>query len=63
MEVTKTIVMTSELAASIQELAARERRSFAREAQVLLEEGLKRLGMGPDRPPATVAAADGGGAA
>jgi predicted transcriptional regulator len=42
MEVTKTIVLEQELADRIQELADRERRSFAREAQVLLETALER---------------------
>jgi hypothetical protein len=41
MEMTKTITMTQEMAIRIQELADRERRSFAREAQVLLEAALK----------------------
>jgi predicted transcriptional regulator len=41
-ETTKTIVMEKELADRIQELADRERRSFAREAQVLLETALER---------------------
>jgi predicted transcriptional regulator len=42
MEMTKTITMTQELAIRIQELADQERRSFSREAQVLLEAALKR---------------------
>jgi hypothetical protein len=42
METTKTIIMEQEMAERIQELADRERRSFAREAQVLLEAALER---------------------
>jgi predicted transcriptional regulator len=42
-ETTKTIVMEKELADRIQNLAEKERRSFAREAQVLLEAALGRL--------------------
>jgi predicted transcriptional regulator len=42
MKVAKTIVLEQELAARIQELADKERRSFAREAQVLLESALER---------------------
>jgi predicted transcriptional regulator len=41
METTKTIIMDQEMADRIQELADRERRSFAREAQVLLETALE----------------------
>jgi hypothetical protein len=44
MEITKTIVIEKELADRITELAKRERRSFAREAQVLLEASLERFG-------------------
>jgi hypothetical protein len=40
MEITKTIVMDEEMAACIQKLADSERRSFSREAQVLLETAL-----------------------
>jgi predicted transcriptional regulator len=40
METTKSITMSQEMADRIQELADRERRSFAREAQVLLETAL-----------------------
>lgn len=39
------MVMDQELAGRIQELADRERRSFARECQVLLEAALERLGL------------------
>jgi predicted transcriptional regulator len=39
---TKTIILEKELADRIQELADGERRSFAREAQVLLEAALER---------------------
>jgi plasmid stability protein len=42
METTKTIIMEKELADRIQILADKERRSFAREAQVLLEAALER---------------------
>jgi hypothetical protein len=42
MEITKTITLTQEMADLIQEMADRERRSFAREAQVLLEAALER---------------------
>jgi predicted transcriptional regulator len=42
METTKTIVMEKELAGRIQELADKERRSFSRQAQVLLEAALER---------------------
>jgi hypothetical protein len=42
MEITKSITMTQEMADHIQELADKERRSFAREAQVLLEVALER---------------------
>jgi predicted transcriptional regulator len=43
METTKTIIiMEKELAERIQELADRNRRSFSRQAQVLLEAALER---------------------
>ena len=42
MEVSKTIILSQELADRIQELANRERRSFARQTLVLLEAALKR---------------------
>jgi predicted transcriptional regulator len=42
METTKSITMSQEMAGRIQELADKERRSFAREAQVLLEMALGR---------------------
>jgi hypothetical protein len=42
MEVAKSITMSREMAACIQELADKERRSFSREVQVLLETALKR---------------------
>jgi predicted transcriptional regulator len=42
MESAKTIMMSEEMAACIQELAEKERRSFSREAQVLLETALNR---------------------
>ena len=48
MEITKSIIMEKEMSAYIQELADKERRSFAREVQVLLETALK----GQKRPPA-----------
>jgi hypothetical protein len=41
-EITKAITMEKALADRIQELAHKERRSFAREAQVLLESALDR---------------------
>jgi predicted transcriptional regulator len=46
METTKAIVMEQDLAKRIQELARKERRSFAREVQVLLEAALEHLGYG-----------------
>jgi predicted transcriptional regulator len=49
MKITKTITLDQEMADRIQELADRERRSFAREAQVLLETALS--GMGWHKPP------------
>jgi predicted transcriptional regulator len=42
MQITKTIAMSEEMAEHIQELADKERRSFSREAQVLLEAALER---------------------
>jgi predicted transcriptional regulator len=42
MEVSKSIAMSEEMATCIQELADKERRSFSREAQVLLETALER---------------------
>jgi uncharacterized protein YutE (UPF0331/DUF86 family) len=44
-EITKAITMEKALADRIQELAHKERRSFAREAQVLLESALDRYKM------------------
>jgi predicted transcriptional regulator len=44
MEVAKSIAMSEEMAARIQDLADKERRSFSREAQVLLETALERRG-------------------
>jgi hypothetical protein len=41
-QITKAITMEKALADRIQELAHKERRSFAREAQVLLETALER---------------------
>jgi predicted transcriptional regulator len=41
-QLTKTITMEQDLADRIQALADKERRSFAREAQVLLEAALAR---------------------
>jgi hypothetical protein len=41
---TKTITMEKDLADRIQAMADKERRSFAREAQVLLEAALARQG-------------------
>jgi hypothetical protein len=49
METTKSITMTQEMADRIQELADRERRSFAREAQVLLEAALERQKRGGNK--------------
>jgi hypothetical protein len=46
MSVMKAIRMNEELAIRIQGMADRERRSFARQAQVLLESAMERL----DRP-------------
>jgi predicted transcriptional regulator len=42
METTKTIVLSEDVAARIHELADKDRRSFSREAQVLLEAALER---------------------
>jgi predicted transcriptional regulator len=53
METTKSITMSQEMADRIQELADRERRSFAREAQVLLETAL-----GWEKQPEPAAEAD-----
>jgi hypothetical protein len=47
---TKTIVMEKELIDRIQELADKERRSFTRETQVLLEAALAR-GIVPEPAP------------
>jgi predicted transcriptional regulator len=41
METTKTIILEKETADRIQALAEQERRSFSREAQVLLEAALE----------------------
>jgi predicted transcriptional regulator len=41
-ETIKSITMSEEMAACIQELADKDRRSFSREAQVLLETALNR---------------------
>jgi hypothetical protein len=43
MKITKSVIMEQEMADRIQELADKERRSFAMEAQVLLEAALERL--------------------
>jgi predicted transcriptional regulator len=42
METTKTVIMEKELAERIQKMADLERRSFSRQAQVLLESALER---------------------
>jgi hypothetical protein len=49
-QITKAIMMEKELADQIQELADKERRSFAREAQVLLEGALERMAVSESAP-------------
>jgi hypothetical protein len=51
MKITKTIIIEKELADRVLELAKREWRNFAREAQVLIEASLEHFGY---RKPATI---------